>query len=379
MSHDRRARRVLGVLACVVALAASSGCRRSPFHRLGAPSEIGPDGRRAGYQPPLSALDQATAEPAREARETSLAAVVPPPVEAEPIAESIVETSPTAPAPTPMLDEALKRAEAIEKAQDEAMRQLRTLAAPHPEPKPEPEPAPRRDEAVKPAALELEAAPPTPADPAVEWRDGVDRLRKLARESAERPDAEDGDQAKLWTARAELVDCLPDDLSEAAAPAVPRRAVAVLADAQALSADIESAVSTLEQRVPLGINALELCRKINGFGSFETVDPRTLKAGRPVLVYCELAGLRYAEEADEFVARVSTRVELIRTDAGAKVWEVQGEAEDRRRRRPRDFYVGTLVNIPESIEPGAYSLRLTQTDATAGASASAELAVTILP
>ncbi len=409
MSHDRRARRVLGVLACVVILAVSSGCRRSPFHRLGNAPEIGADGHREGYQPPLSALDQAAAEPVREARktsppavvsETSLAAAVPPTLEPDRTAEPI----PTAPAPTPMLDEALKRAEAIEKAQQEAMRQLEALATPHPEPEPEPEPEPRpapepirleappdetappRDEAVKPASLEAEVQAP-PADPAAEWRDGVDRLRKLARESAERPDSENDDQATLWTARAELVDCLPDDVSAGAAPAVLPRAVAVLADAaagrdadaSALSAEIESAVSTLEERVPLGINALELCRKIDGFGSFETVDPQTLKAGRPVLVYCELAGLRYGQEGDEFVSRVSTRVELLRADNGAKVWEIQGEAEDHCRRRRRDSYVSTLINIPESIEPGSYSLRLTQTDASAGASASAELAVTIQP
>lgn len=415
MSHDRRARRVLGGLACVVILAVFPGCRHSPFQRLGNGPEIGADGNREGYQPPLSALDQAAAEPVREAREaspsavvsvseTSLAAAVPPAADVDPIDEMI----PTAPAPTPMLDEALKRAEAIEKAQQEAMRRLEALATPHPEPKPEPEPAPApppelepirpeaeapptspappRDEAVQPAVMETEAPAP-PTDPAAEWRDGVDRLRKLARESAERPEADDDDQTKLWTARAELVDCLPDDLSAGAAPAILPRAVAVLADAaagrdadaSALSAEIKSAVSTLEERVPLGINALELCRKIDGFGSFETIDPQTLKAGAPVLVYCELAGLRYDREGEEFVSRVSTRVELLRADNGAKVWEVQGEAEDRCRRRRRDSYVSTLVNIPESIEPGAYSLRLTQTDAGADASASAALAVTIQP
>lgn len=393
MSHDRRARRVLGILACVLILAACPGCRRSPFHRLGNVPEFGPDGHRKGYQPPVSALDQASTEPVREARETSMAAVIPPAVEADPINEPI----PTAPAPTPMLDEALKRAEALEKAQEEAMRELESLATPRPEPKPEPEPEPEpiqfeapgppRDEAVRPASaeLEIEIEAEAPVDPATEWRDGVDRLRKLARESADRPDSDDEERARLWAARAELIDCLPDDLSASAAPAVLPKAVALLADAaaggdadaSALSTEIETAVSTLEERVPLGINALELCRKIDGFGSFETIDPKALKVGRPVLVYCELVGLRYGQEGDEFVSRVSTRVELFRADDGAKVWEVEGEAEDRCRRRRRDSYVSTLVNVPESIEPGDYSLRLTQTDVEAGAEASAELAVTI--
>jgi len=388
MSHDRRPRRVLGVLACVVVLAVCPGCRRSPFHRLGNVPEVGPDGRREGYQPPISALDQASTEPVREAMETSMAAIVPPAIQADPIDESI----PTAPAPTPMLDEALRRAEALERAQEEAMRQVQSLATPHPEPEPEPEPppAPPRDEAVARASAEIEIEaepePPAPADPATEWRDGVDRLKKLARESADRPaDSDDEERARLWAARAELIDCLPDDLSATAAPAVLPRAVALLADAaagsdadaQALSTGIESAVTKLEDRVPLGINALELCRKINGFGSFETIDPKTLKAGRPVLVYCELAGLRYGQEGDEFVSRVSTRIELLRAGDGSKVWEIQGEAEDRCRRRRRDSYVSTLVNVPESIEPGDYSLRLTQTDEAAGASTSAELPVTI--
>lgn len=406
MSHDRRPRRVLGVLACVVILAALPGCRRSPFHRLGNVPEIGHDGHREGYQPPVSALDQAAVAPVREATETSMAAAVPSAAETTPPevvaaleADSIGDAIPTAPAPTPMLDEALRRAEALERAQEEALRQVEHLAKPHPEPAPEPQvvqlEAPPRDEAIARASMEVETEaqpdpePPAPVDPAAEWRDGVDRLKKLAKESADRPDADDEDdeRARLWAARAELIDSLPDDLSAAVAPAVLPKAVALLADAavgpdadaSTLSTEIETAVSTLEDRVPLGVNALELCRKIDGFGAFETIDPQTLKAGRPVLVYCELAGLRYAQDGDEFVSRVATRIELLKAEDGSKVWEIEGEAEDRCRRRRRDSYISTLVNLPETIEPGAYSLRLTQTDQTAGASASSELAVTIVP
>lgn len=408
MSHDRRPRRVLGVLACVVILAALPGCRRSPFHRLGNVPEVGREGRREGYQPPVSALDQAAVAPVRQATETSMAAAIPPETETDAEialaleSDSIGDSIPTAPAPTPMLDEALRRAEALERAQDEAMRQVKQLIAAPVEPEPNPEPpvvqlkAPPRDEAIARASMEVEVKPepepepepPAPVDPAVQWRDGVDRLKKLAKESAERPEAdEDDDRARLWAARAELIDSLPDDLSAAVAPAVLPKAVAVLADvaagpdadASALSTEIETAVSTLEDRVPLGVNALELCRKIDGFGSFETIDPQALKPGRPVLVYCELAGLRYAQEGDEFVSRVTTKIELLKADDGAKVWEIEGEAEDRCRRRRRDSYISTLVNLPETIEPGAYSLRLTQTDETAGASASSELAVTIGP
>lgn len=416
MSHDRRPRRVLGVLACVLILAAIPGCRRSPFHRLGN-APITPPERREGYQPPVSALDQAAVAPVRETTETSMAAAIPPDpadnddeneITDESIAlasDSTGESVPTAPAPTPMLDEALRRAEALERAQNEAMRQVKHLVAAPPEFVPEPEPDPVQLQAPPPgeaiilasAEVEVEAEPtpvsepepPAPLDPAAEWRDGVDRLKQLARESADRSDADDEaeERARLWAARAELIDCLPDDLSAAVGPAVLPKAVALLADAavgpdadaSTLSTEIETAVSTLEDRAPLGINALELCRRIDGFGSFETIDPQTLKAGRPVLVYCELVGLRYGQEGDEFVSRVVTRVELLRAEDGAKVWEIEGEAEDRSRRRRRDSYVSTLINLPETIEPGAYSLRLTQTDEAAGASASSELAVVIGP
>ncbi len=414
MSHDRRARYVFGVMACIALMVVSTGCRRSPFHRLGEKPTIGPDGRREGFQEPLSALDQASnsrssaaspatvpasVEPAREAWETSLAAAIP--VSAEPVgdASEIVAEQ------TPLLDAALKRAEAVEEAHRQAMQ----AEALRPEPAetkaqtvllasstkpvvesttPTLEPVPAAppvsaplDQEVKQAKVEAEE----PADPAALWRDGVDRLKKLARESADRPNPGNDEQAKLWQARAELVDFLPDDLSAKPEPTDLTKAVGLLADAatgretdaSARSAEIESAVSTLEDRVPLGINTLQLCRKINGFGSFETMDAQSLKAGGSVLVYCELAGLRYQQQDEEFVSHVSTQVELINAADGTKTWEVLGEAEDRCRRRRRDSYVSTLITLPESIAPGSYKLRLIQTDSLAQQSATAELPVTI--
>jgi hypothetical protein len=163
------------------------------------------------------------------------------------------------------------------------------------------------------------------------------------------------------------------------------KAVALLAPAPAaepgLKADAEpeaSAPPPREEPPAFAINALQLCRNIQGFGAYETMDAQSLKAGRPVLIYCEPAGLRYERDGDAYVARVSTRVELIDPRDGSKVWDVAGDpVEDRCQSRRRDAFVGTRLNLPESIAPGAYTIRLIQTDDLAQQSATAEVAVTI--
>jgi hypothetical protein len=208
----------------------------------------------------------------------------------------------------------------------------------------------------------------------------VDRGRRdeaVQRTSADAPAVAVGiNKTKLWNTAAELVELLPADLSAAAVPAALPRAVALLAPTPAAPPEAEAAVSPAPAPPPFALNAVQLCRAIQGFGSFETMDPKTLRAGRPVLVYCELAGLRYDERGGKYVSHVATHFELI-ADDGSKVWEVDGETEESCRRLRHDSFIGTQVNLPENIPPGGYTIRLTHTDSLAQRSATAEIAVTI--
>jgi len=419
MSHDRETRRTVAVLVCVAIMTASSGCRRSPFQRLDdgpASASASASALAAAAVPPdlpallavpetgpmsggAAGLGASRAYSRSFGTDPALEQVSGPPAQASP-----------APAPTPLLDAALKRAEAEERIQREAIRAAQAAADPAPSPAagpnvqtvsvatgpqarpaslklqthPEVSHAEGEETDLVAAPLEPEPAATKPADPAVVWAESLDRLKTIARESAHQGGA--GEGTSLWLLRAQVVEWLAGETLRPANQALLRKAVASMADATSSpavdaptrTAEIRSAVLALEDRVPLGITELRLCRNVLGFGAFEQLDSPALKPGQPVILYCELSGLRYQTVDQTFVSRLSSRVELVSAQDGAKVWEQSlGEAEDRCRSRRRDYYVNYRIALPATVAPGDYRIRLTQTDLVARQSASAELPVTI--
>ncbi|WP_337177048.1 hypothetical protein [Paludisphaera sp.] len=296
----------------------------------------------------------------KDVPETAHAAAVAPPVE--------LPNVPVEPVATPMLDAALRRAEAAEEARREAIREAEAAASRAPEPAVQPDPAP-------PPA---EIAPPTMAPPADEPAPKVDPAVRTASDPVEvevedeETDEEGAEAPPLASAPAEQSTAPPSPPAPTADPEpIPQPPDAVALAVAAPPINKEGADDELT------IDTVQLCRKIVDFGNYEPLRDRTLRPGRSALIYCELGGLEYRQEGGEFVARVATRVELIRPADGAKVWEVADSAIDRRPARRRDVYVGTMVTLPDSIAPGDYTLRLYQADATSGGTASTELAVTI--
>ena len=131
---------------------------------------------------------------------------------------------------------------------------------------------------------------------------------------------------------------------------------------------------------PLSITEFRLCRKVFGFGSFEPLADQGVKAGQRLLVYCELTGLQYEARAAGFVSRISSRVEIQSDHGGHVLWEkALGDAEDVCRRRRRDYYVNYRFELPRSLSPGSYRLRLLQTDLVAGSATSTEIPLEIKP
>ncbi len=391
MSHDRGTRRTVRVLACIAIMSVSTGCRRSPFQRLVDNSVAAP----------VLARDS---EPVLETVPGAVTAMAPTPQ--RPTGPSRVAGFPDPlPAPTPLLDAALKRAEAQEMMQREALRashsppsstsqpimQRASIVGPSKEPAVSAQPAPRPAEKTKVpevASSAPKAKKAEPVDPAVSWVKALDRLKQVAHESASQPGTEDG--VSVWELRAQVVEWLASEKVNPASVALLKGAVTALAGAASTpakdaksdptrSGEIRSAVLALEDRVPLGITELRLCRKVLGFGAFEPLDCSGLKAGQAVLIYCELTGLRYHSHDASYVSRLSSRVELVRAKDGTRVWEQPlGEAEDQCRSKRRDFYVNYRINLPRAVSPGDYRLRLTQTDLLAQQSTSCELPLTVI-
>ena len=77
---------------------------------------------------------------------------------------------------------------------------------------------------------------------------------------------------------------------------------------------------------------LSFCRKIDGFGHYDPVDAPSVRTGQPLLVYCEMAGLRYESDDDRLpvAALVAGRGAPGRRGRGRLV----GSARDGRGRLP---------------------------------------------
>ena len=383
MSRGRDSRHSAVVLACVTLMTVSAGCR-SPFQRLanGTAPELSPAGAQTEIPPLLPVPDN---QPG-----TVVAPVFP-----DRGAQTEAMSGPIAPAPTPLLDAALKHAAAVEQTHGQPV-------ATH-EPPPsstvasQPDlsgkaaagtrtPAPDDHEpvrSIKPASAG-QAPGSTPPETGSKPRSELPQTTGPIPDPASRSGS--GDVATLPPSRAQLVDWLASEAAKPANQALFQRVVNTIAvavknaakDESTRAADIRSEVLALEDRVPLGVSDLRLCSKVSGFGSFELLPAAALKAGQPVLIYCELTGLRYQARDTIFVSRLSSRVELISARDGARVWEQSlGEAEDQCRSRRRDNYVNYRITLPKTLLAGDYRLRLTQTDLVANRSASAELPLTV--
>jgi hypothetical protein len=197
--------------------------------------------------------------------------------------------------------------------------------------------------------------PPRRADP---WQEGLERLVGIADDRAEEAHSE---TRSLWTLRASVLNWLAAPDPETAAR-------------------IRTAITTLEDQLPFEITALQLCRKVKGFGDYDPIEPAACRPGHAVIVYCEMTGMRYASDGPSFRSRLESRVEIRAAGGGAPVWGgVLGTADDVCRRRRRDFYVNYRVTIPESIAPGSYELRLIEDDLVGGQSASRSVALVVAP
>jgi hypothetical protein len=218
------------------------------------------------------------------------------------------------------------------------------------------------------------------------WSEGLGRLRELALQQAGTPGAE----AELWTVRSQVLDWLagegerPNGSPGAAWTSVLTTLTMAsgpeTSDPALLAPRVREAVDALEALGPLRISDLRLCSKVEGFGRCDVLQSATLRAGQPILVYCEISGVRYEPGSDGFRSQLASRVEILPCAGGQPVWAQSLEtAEDVCRRRRRDYYVNYRIVIPSTLRPGSYSLRLTQTDLLSGRADSAEVPFAIEP
>ncbi|WZO96245.1 hypothetical protein EP7_003234 [Isosphaeraceae bacterium EP7] len=385
-------------LALAIVGPTAGGCRMAQ-RRHDRPAGARPESR-------VPALPMISAEAPRSDSETRTTGY-------EVVAEPGEEKSPPefAPAPTPMLDRAIVRSKAIQDGVVAGMTQPAPAVAPAstpdlplipvstaaaapaelaaegdalptmPVPEPTP-PAPAVVVAANPApapAPKPEAKPEPTAEEA--WDEALARLRALAKNGQGSGDAPG---ALAWTLP--VIDWLARPAGDEGAGADPIRPVivALIREAEPVpgreSARIREAVGALEAASPLEMTDLRWCRNVYGFGEFEPIDEPAFHPGQAAILYCELAGVHSVEADGQFRSKLQAQLAIVPDGGGAPVWTQSFDpAEDRCRRRRRDFFVNYSFSIPESLAPGLYRLRLTQTDQVAGRGTTREIAFSIEP
>jgi hypothetical protein len=138
----------------------------------------------------------------------------------------------------------------------------------------------------------------------------------------------------------------------------------------------------LRSQADLSIPTLELCRQVDGFGRYETMDTHLL-AGQdnPAIIYCELANFSSQQKADtkQWQTDVTEQAVLYVDTTGEQVWsnKVQ-QITDQSRNRRHDFFVRTLETFPKNLGIGRYLLKVTIVDKQTNRMAEATLPIEIV-
>jgi hypothetical protein len=434
MPRDRQTWRALVLSIGLFCLTVSNGCLRSSFVRSAstpAPdsasaSSTGPAGGPSTVSDraasPTGAIPTSTSPGPATAAQASAEQVLPStstpsqspgpeaaapyPLEATPVAtelsrpvsgtRNVTESdapSETAPPPsnaTPMLDAAIRRVAAVTAQQREA---LASETTPDSAPRENPPPVSvRSPDDASPASKASMLPPasdssppfgsserPQPVDQAPVPPIPISVLANPSLPSSEAapissPDPPAAQPPAPSPAPAETVAQTQPDQGEEK-PGDPARDRSPADNARSNGPDQAAAP---DDRTPLVISELRLCRNVMGFGSFEPLSGTVLKGGQRLLIYWELTGLQYETRGAEFVSRISSRIELRPAGGGPVRWEQElGAAEDTCRHRRQDYYVNYRVSLPKSLPSGSYHLRLVQTDLVAIRSTSAEIPIEI--
>ncbi len=220
-----------------------------------------------------------------------------------------------------------------------------------------------------------------PRDP---WLDGLGDLRAFAA----RHGGEPGGNAETWVIRSRVIDWLSADSNDSPSDVAWSSVLSALVAATGpetiepsiLAPKLHEAVANLESLAPLAIVDLKLCRKVQGFGHREILEPAAVKPGQALLVYCEISGLRYEKLSEGFKSQMASDAEITLASGGEPVWtQALGSAEDHCRLPRHDYFVNYRIPLPPSLAPGDYQLRLTQRDLLSGRDATATVSFHIIP
>lgn len=263
-------------------------------------------------------------------------------------------------APTPLLDAAAERDVALQRALALAMR---------------PEPA---APIAPPPPLKVEVEPPR------EVPEPDDGIRDAPPESAKSdPHVEPAAFRPPAVAKAAepAMAPAPEETPREAAPAAPSDEETLwdyVFTALAVGSHAQVPAPAPPAPPEFRIADLRICRRVLGFGRTEPLATSAVASSQPILLYCEIEGIRDEECPGGVRSRLASVVSIEPAEGGAALWrEDLGVAEDLCERRRRDFFVNYRLTIPAGLAPGEYRIRLDQTDLLADRHATQTVPLTV--
>jgi len=132
---------------------------------------------------------------------------------------------------------------------------------------------------------------------------------------------------------------------------------------------LRAAIDSLQEDARLEVRNLNFCRNIPGFGNYERFERNEFTPGQPSLVYVEIRNFRSQPTVEGHYRTVlKSRIEIIRADSPDKVEFSRRFAgtEDLCQSQRHDYFHSYELTMPQRLQPGAHTLRLTVEDVLTG-------------
>jgi hypothetical protein len=156
-------------------------------------------------------------------------------------------------------------------------------------------------------------------------------------------------QQIIWAMSNSLDTAQTPDVSERAARTIPR---------------LTAALRKMREEAPLAIKNMAFCRKISYFGNYERFPRDEFTPGYEVLLYTEIDNFVTAPTDDgEYRTSLKSLIEIVDSE-GKVVWtkSFPSSTEDICKNPRRDYFQNYHFHIPDDLQPGNFSLRLTIED-----------------
>lgn len=140
---------------------------------------------------------------------------------------------------------------------------------------------------------------------------------------------------------------------------------------QSLSpSEVSDQLTAILGQAALHMSNIQLCRKVSGFGVYDTFESTTFLAGReqPMIVYAELENFRSTQDSrGQFQVKLTQEIVLYNEADGLAVWKQPvAQIVDRSRNKRRDFFVVQLIRLPARLGVGKYRLKIRVNDVAGG-------------